>query len=59
MAAADPRVKAVVAIAPPSDLAVWVRGLEGFAPTACVRLMGGAPDETPEQYEQIRVLSFA
>jgi dipeptidyl aminopeptidase/acylaminoacyl peptidase len=62
LAAADQRVRAVVLIAAPADMGVWVRAVDSFAPSAryaSVQFMGGTPDEIPEQYERVRALSLA
>ena len=52
-AAEDARVRAVVAIAAPVDLAHYVEALTAFAPAAregVVRFMGGEPKDIPERY---------
>ena len=53
LATIDARVRAVVAIATPVDLARYVNGLSGFAPTAAAgvaQFFGGQPHEVPELY---------
>jgi dipeptidyl aminopeptidase/acylaminoacyl peptidase len=61
-AAFDARIKAVISIASPADLAEYVRALTSFAPGAregIVQFMGGAPDDVPEHYESVRALRLA
>lgn len=44
------------------DIAAWVRALKAYAPLARhegLQFMGGTPDEIPERYQRVRVLSLA
>jgi dienelactone hydrolase len=61
-AVVDARVRAVVSIAAPVDIAQYVRSVADFAPSArdgVVQFMGGTPEEVPERYERVRAVSLA
>jgi len=62
VAAGDPRVRAVIALAPPADLTRYTRSVAAFAPARYaeqVEWMGGTPDEVPERYAAVRALDYA
>lgn len=61
-AALDPRVRAVVGLAPPCDMAHNVRNTVLYAPMrhrAQITMMGAEPDERPELYERVQAISYA
>ena len=52
----------MTAIAPPADLAGYVRDIAGYFPAvrdAVCQIMGGSPEEVPDRYEAVRALSLA
>ena len=61
-AAADARIKAVVAIAAVSDLGEYLRRVSEFAPAVrdgVMQFVGGSPDAVPDQYETTSALNAA
>jgi dipeptidyl aminopeptidase/acylaminoacyl peptidase len=61
-AALEPRLRAVVAFGPVTDLMQSVRGVAAYAPgryKMLVLWLGGEPDERREFYETIQAISYA
>lgn len=60
-AAQDSRVRSVVALAPPTDMARYMRAMELLSPTRYSALAStmGTPEERPELYRQLSALSYA
>jgi dipeptidyl aminopeptidase/acylaminoacyl peptidase len=61
-AALEPRLRAVVAFGPVTDLMQSVRGVAAYAPgryRMLVQWLGGEPDERREFYETIQAISYA
>lgn len=61
-AAKDRRVRAVVALAPPTEFPSYVRAMEHLSPIryrAMVDSMGGTPEEQPERYRHISAVNYA
>ena len=53
LAASDPRIRAIVSIATPANIAQLVRNMSIFAPAAAAfiaQFLGGMPDEAPQIY---------
>jgi dipeptidyl aminopeptidase/acylaminoacyl peptidase len=61
-AALDPRLRAVVAFGPVTDLLQTVRGVATYAPgryRMLVEWLGGEPDERREFYETVQAITYA
>jgi dipeptidyl aminopeptidase/acylaminoacyl peptidase len=61
-AAGEPRLRAVIAMGTPWDLAYNVRSFAGYAPrreALLVEWLGGHPDEVPEVYAAISAVTYA
>jgi dipeptidyl aminopeptidase/acylaminoacyl peptidase len=61
-AAQDVRIRAVVALGPPIDIARYVKALKDYAPAryrTMVAGYGATPDEDPDYYRQISPLTYA
>ncbi|GGC64912.1 hypothetical protein GCM10011504_48700 [Siccirubricoccus deserti] len=61
-AAADVRIRSTVALAPPTDVARYVRGLQDYAPSryrTMVAGYGATPDEEPDYYRAISPIAYA
>jgi dipeptidyl aminopeptidase/acylaminoacyl peptidase len=61
-AAQDERVRALVALAPPTEFTSYVRAMALLSPMRYEKMiesMGGTPEAQPERYRQISALSYA
>ena len=61
-AAHDARLRSVVSLAAPTDIARYVRSVAGYAPSRhrqAVDWIGGTPEELPERYTKLCGLSYA
>ena len=61
-AANDPRIRSVVSVAAPTDIAHYVQSVAAYAPSRyqqVVEWMGGTPGEVPERYAILHGLSYA
>src|SRR5690349_567248 len=62
VAAQDTRIRSVVSLAAPTDIARYVRSVADYAPSRyqqAVDWIGGTPDELPERYAMLCGVSYA
>jgi dipeptidyl aminopeptidase/acylaminoacyl peptidase len=61
VAGQDSRVRTVVALAPPTDMARYMRAMELLSPTRYTALAStmGTPEERPELFRQLSALTYA